>query len=245
MIEDALIIMPAFNEAPVIRDTLAELIPFAGNVLVVDDGSSDGTSAAAAAGGASVLRLATNLGYAGALQAGFRYALRRTNFPFLLTFDADGQHDPAYLSAMLAPLREGRADYVIGSRYLEAGPRAVSRPRELGIRLFARAASLAVGKRITDPTSGLTAMSREVARVFLSELFPPDYPDADVIIMLDRMGFRLSEVPVRIRPSRSQKSMHGGIFRPVYYVAKMSVSMIHLATRGDLPAKRKEAQLAG
>ena len=245
MIEDACIIMPAYNEAGVIRETLSELLKVAPNVLVVDDGSDDGTREAARAMGVDGLRLATNLNYGGALQAGFRYALKRATSPFFITFDADGQHDPAYLEALLTPLREGRADYVIGSRYLREGPSALSYPRELGIRLFARAASWAIRRRITDPTSGLTALTREVAQVFLSELFPQDYPDADVIIMLSRMGFRLAEVPITIRPSRSGKSMHGGVLKPMYYIAKMSVSMIHLATRGDLREKRKEAQIAG
>lgn len=245
MIEDALIIMPAFNEARGIGETIAELRPAARDVLVVDDGSTDNTREVAESRGVSCLRLATNLHYGGALQAGFRYALRYTAHPFLVTFDADGQHDPAYLETILSPLREGRADYVIGSRYLAAGPGHDSPARDLGIRLFAKAASLALNRRITDPTSGFTALTREVAQVCLSEFFPQDYPDADVIIMLERMGFRVLEVPVRIRPSRSGHSMHSGFFMPLYYVAKMSVSMIHLATRGDLREKRKEANLAG
>jgi len=260
VIEDALVIVPAYNEAAVIGETIREARRSAAAVLVVDDGSDDGTAEAARAAGADCLRLATNLHYGGALQAGFRYGLKHTEFPYLVTFDADGQHDPLYLEAMLEPLRSGRADYVLGSRFLEraagrrqprdgvgegAPPaRGMSLSRALGIRLFARLTSLLLGKRITDPTSGLTAMSREVARVFLLELFPQDFPDADVIIMLDRMGLRVAEVPVAMRPSRSGKSMHGGILRPLYYIAKMSVSMIHLATRRDLKARRKEAELA-
>ena len=245
MIEDALIIMPAYNEAEVIAETLSELKAYATHVLVVDDGSEDETAKVARESGAEVLRLATNLNYGGALQAGFRYALRRTSFPYFVTFDADGQHDPGYLEAVLAPLKEGRADYVLGSRFLGGGEGSVSRSRDLGIRLFAAAASLALGFKVTDPTSGMVGLTREVARVFLSELFPQDYPDADVIIMLERMGFGIVEVPVSMRPSASGKSMHGGFLRPLYYIAKMSVSMLHLATRGDLRGKRKEAQIAG
>lgn len=244
MIEDALIIVPAFNEAAVIRDTLKELRAKARHVLVVDDGSADDTARAARAAGAETLRLGTNLNYGGALQAGFRYACRRTSWPYIVTFDADGQHDPAYLEALLGPLREGRADYVLGSRFLERGAGAVPFPRDLGIRLFAGAASLAAGLVVTDPTTGMAAMTREVARVFLLDLFPQDFPDADVIIMLSRMGFRIVEVPVKMRPSRSGKSMHSGLIRPLYYIAKMSVSMLHLSTRGDLREKRKEASIA-
>jgi glycosyltransferase involved in cell wall biosynthesis len=237
-------VVPAFNEAAVIRDTLRELMAAARHVLVVDDGSTDGTDRAAREAGARVLRLGSNLNYGGALQAGFRWAARRSDLPFLVTFDADGQHDPAYLDALLAPLREGGSDYVLGSRFMGGAAPALPRSRDIGIRLFAGAASLAVGFKVSDPTTGLAAMTREVARVFLLDLFPQDYPDADVIIMLSRMGFRIQEVPVRMRPSRSGKSMHAGLIRPLYYIAKMSVSMLHLATRGDLREKRKEASIA-
>ncbi|HUT51870.1 MAG TPA: glycosyltransferase family 2 protein [bacterium] len=244
MIEDALIVVPAFNEAAVIGDTLHELLAVARYVLVVDDGSTDGTDRAARAAGAQVLRLGANLNYGGALQAGFRYAARRSSLPYVVTFDADGQHDPAHLDALLGPLREGRGDYVLGSRFQGGRAPSLPRSRDLGIRLFARAASLAVGFRVTDPTTGMAAMTREVSRVFLLDLFPQDYPDADVIIMLSRMGFKIIEVPVKMRPSHSGKSMHSGLIRPLYYIAKMSVSMIHLATRGDLREKRKEASIA-
>jgi len=242
MMDDVLVIVPAFNEAEVIGRTLAELLLVAPRVLVVDDGSSDATAQRARAAGAQVLRLATNLNYGGALQAGFRYAVRRTDFRYLVAFDADGQHDPADLAELVAPLKRNEADYVIGSRYLE-GPRGRG-ARAAGNRLFAAAASLALGARITDATSGLIGLTREVAEVFLLELFPQDYPDADVIVMLRRMGFRLREIPVTMRPSPSGRSMHSGILRPLYYIAKMTVSMIHLATRSDLRAKRKEAKIA-
>ena len=239
---DTLLIMPAFNEAAGIARTLAELLPAAPHVLVVDDGSKDDTAARAGAAGAEVLRLATNLGYGGALQAGFRYFIRRTSFPRVVTFDADGQHDPVFLPALVAPLLRGEADYVVGSRFL-TGERERS-ARASGNRIFSFAASVVTGAPVTDATSGLLALNREVAKVLLLDLFPQDYPDADVLIMLRRMGFRTAEVAVKMRESQSGKSMHAGLLRPLYYTAKMSVSMLHLATRGDLVARRKEAELA-
>ncbi len=241
---DVLIIMPAYNESEAIAETLSELFKYGFDVLVVDDGSDDGTGEIAARAGARTLRLSTNLNYGGALQAGFRFALRYTGASYILTFDADGQHDPSQVEALVRTLREGLADYVIGSRYFTPENRGDSFYRDLGIRLFSRATSLAVGLKITDPTSGMVAMTREVARVFLLDLFPQDYPDADVIVMLSRMGFRIRELPVTARSRRSGVSMHTGLLRPLYYMAKMSVSMLHLATRNDLVEKRKEARIA-
>ncbi len=243
-ITDALVVTPAYNEAKVIEATLSALFEKVERALVVDDGSSDETSRRAAAAGAETLRLATNLNYGGALQTGFLYAVKKTDLPYIMTFDADGQHDPSYLEAMLEPLRTGKADYVIGSRYLEGSPRGVPAARDLGIRLFAAAASAVVGQRITDPTSGLLAMTREVAQVLCSDFFPQDYPDADVVILLSRMGFRIMEVPVRMKPSPTGKSMHSGVTRPLFYVAKMSLAMIHAAARPDPRQKRKEAKIA-
>ncbi len=243
MAEDVLIVMPAYNEGEVIAETLSELMDYGFDVLVVDDGSTDDTGEKAKQAGATVLRLSTNLNYGGALQAGFRFALRHTSAAHLLSFDADGQHDPAEAPGLLQPLREGLADYVIGSRYI-SNTRGHSRYRDLGIRLFGKAASLAVGRRITDPTSGMAAMTREVASVFLLDLFPQDYPDADVIVMLSRMGFNITELPVSVRSRKSGVSMHTGLLRPLYYLAKMTVSLLHIATRGDLAEKRKEACIA-
>ena len=243
MIDDGLVIIPAFNEAPVLAETLAELSGYARHLLVVDDGSQDETSRIAQASGARCLRLATNLNYGGALQAGLRFALRQTGFPYFLTFDADGQHDPAALESLLEPLRQDRADYVLGSRFLTGAPVALPLTRRAGVRLFAAAASSVLNFKITDPTTGLLGLRREAARMFLSPLFPQDYPDADVLIMLARMGFRIREVPATMRPGRRPGSMHGGVLRPAYYLLKMSASMIHLAARGDLREKRREASL--
>jgi glycosyltransferase involved in cell wall biosynthesis len=243
-VDDAIIIMPAFNEASVIGDTLSELKQTATQVLVVDDGSDDDTAKVAKENGAEVLKLATNLNYGGALQAGFKYALRKTDAKYILTFDADGQHDPTYLEDILSPLRNDEADYTIGSRYLDGGPDEVSFTRDIGIKLFAKAASIALGFKVTDPTSGLIGMTREVAKVLSLPLYPQDYPDADVVIMLSRMGFRLQEVPVKMRVDQTGKSMHSGIIKPVFYIAKMTVSMLNLATRNDLAQIRKEAQIA-
>ncbi len=241
--DDVLVVVPAYNEAQAIGETLDGLLEVASRVVVVDDGSDDRTAAVAAERGVTVLRLATNLYYGGALQAGFRYALK-TDAQVIVTFDADGQHDPAYIESLVEPVRQGRADYVIGSRFLQDGANVSMSVRQIGIKIFAVLASLVLKRRVTDPTSGFLAMNREVARVFTGPLFPQDYPDADILIMLDRMGFGLLEVPVNMRPSISGGSMHAGILRPLYYTIKMSISMINLATRGDLKKRREEAKIA-
>jgi glycosyltransferase involved in cell wall biosynthesis len=242
MISDALVIVPAYNEARVIEETLAELFRFAGNVLVVDDGSSDDTSRKAKQAGAIVIRHCATLGYGAALKTGFEFALHRSGAKYLMTFDADGQHDPAFLGSLLAPLRAGEADYITGSRFLSGKDSSAPFARRVGSGIFAAAAGALIGQKITDPTTGLLAMDIGLARVFTSKFFPFDYPDADVLIMLHRMGYRIKEVPVAMRPSRRAGSMHAGVIRPAYYLVKMSVSMLHFALRADLLEKRREME---
>jgi glycosyltransferase involved in cell wall biosynthesis len=242
MIDDALVIIPAFNEESVIEETLAELHKFACKAIVVNDGSRDETAARAKKAGATVLTHAANLGYGAALKTGFTFALRYYKEPYLMAFDADGQHDPAFLQPLLDPLRAGGTDYAIGSRFLSGVSKTTPAARKIGSRVFSIATSAVIGQKITDPTSGMIALTRGVAKVFASKFFPFDYPDADVLIMLSRMGFRIREVPVVMRAARRPGSMHAGLLRPAYYIMKMGVSMVHFALRRDLKEQRKEME---
>ncbi len=93
------------------------------------------------------------------------------------------------------------------------------------MRLFGAITSLVIGQKITDSTSGFQAMNRKVLEWVSSDKFPFDYPDADVIIMLHRAGFRIREVPVQMFENMNKKSMHSG-WKPLYYVFKMSLSIL-------------------
>jgi len=162
-----LILIPAFNEhgrvGAVVGDVRRKL-PWA-DVLVIDDGSEDDTRAEAARAGAIVLSLPTNGGYGTALQTGYKYAVRHA-YDLLGQIDADGQHRAEFLTTMLDVLREDDADVVVGSRFLARdGHYRTPFTRSLGIRLFARLASLATGHRVTDPTSGFQVMRRVPGRL--------------------------------------------------------------------------------
>jgi len=107
--------------------------------------------------------------------------------------DADGQHDPAYLPALLAPVREGRCDVAIGSRFVAASGYRAPWTRRLGMLLFSGVVRLALGRAIADTTSGFRAYNRAVMRVCQHD-FPKDFPDAPLLIALARRGFRLDEL---------------------------------------------------
>lgn len=218
-----LALLPAFDEgeriARVVEDVRREL---ACDVLVVDDGSRDETAAEARRAGAAVAAHPVNLGYGAALQTGYRYALRY-GYDAVLQLDADGQHDPASIPALLAGLQD--ADVVVGSRFLDAGSYRPPLLRRIGMWIFGRIAGALAGVTITDPTSGFQAISREALRFYVHERYPADYPDADVLAMVARAGLRLVEVPVRMKASPDGKSMHAGVLRPLYYVFRMSLAL--------------------
>ena len=231
-----LILIPAYNEAGRVGAVVADVhraLPQA-DVLVIDDGSEDATAAEAIAAGALVLTLPTNGGYGTALQTGYKYAVRH-GYARVGQIDADGQHRAEYLSAMLAVLDEDGADVVVGSRFLaKDGHYETPFARSLGIRLFARLASMATGQQVTDPTSGFQVMRAEIAKLFSRDVFPVDYPDADILILLHRTGYRVRELPVQMRPSPGS-SMHTSQSTP-YYVYKMLLSILVTVLR----PRRKE-----
>lgn len=220
-----LIVIPAYNESgrvgPVVAD-VTRSFP-AADILVVDDGSTDGTAEEAADAGAITVRMPVNSGYGATLQAGYKYGVRN-GYDIIGQIDGDGQHRAEYLPAMLDVLMTTDTDLVVGSRFLDRdGHYRASMARQVGIGLFGRIASLVMRQHISDPTSGFQLMRVRVARFFCSEVYPTDYPDADILILLHRTGFRVREVPVKMRPSPGQ-SMHSG-HRSLYYVYKMALSI--------------------
>ncbi|MEO5618547.1 MAG: glycosyltransferase family 2 protein [Candidatus Eisenbacteria bacterium] len=214
-----LVIIPAHDEAESLPKTLAEVRAAAPglDLLVVDDGSHDGTEAAARGAGVAVVRHPVNLGVGGALQTGFRYAFRE-GYDIGIQLDADGQHDPAFLAAIIAPVAEGRCDVCIGSRYVTQSGYRAPLARRVGMLLFAALVRMALGQRITDTTSGFRAYSRPVMEVCQRE-FPSDFPDAPLLIALARRGFRLIEVPVEMRERIAGQSFYT-LGKSLYYPYK-------------------------
>lgn len=219
-----IIIIPAFNEEKRIASVIADVftaVPDA-TVVVVNDCSRDNTAAVATLAGATVVSHPFNMGYGAAIQTGYKYA-RDKGYDVLVQLDADGQHDPSCIPALLAPVVAGEADIVIGSRFLGTSYRPPF-ARRAGMALFRTIVSSIVGKAITDTTSGFQAFNRDVIEFFCTDVFPVDYPDADMLIMLHRVGFRMTEVPVRMLENSEGKSMHSGL-KPLYYMFKMLLSI--------------------
>ena len=220
----ALVVVPAFNEAGNVERVLSEIrgLKDAPDVVVVDDGSLDGTASAAAEGGARVVRLPFNCGIGAAVQTGLRLALEE-GYEFAARLDGDGQHDPRALCGLLAPLEAGRADFVIGSRYLEREGFQSSAPRRLGSHWFSALLRLVCGQRISDPTSGLWAANRRATAVLAAE-YASDYPEVDAVLHLVRQGCVITEVPVTMRARRAGRSTIDAP-RAVYYMLKVTIAL--------------------
>ncbi|MGE0708535.1 MAG: glycosyltransferase family 2 protein [Planctomycetota bacterium] len=221
-----LVLIPAFNEEGGLGAVLDEVHRHTHfDILVIDDGSHDATAKVARAHGATVLRHPFNMGYGAALQTGYKFA-SEGDYEVLVQLDADGQHDPAYIPVLAERVLSGQSDVSVGSRFLTGDGYIPPLARRLGMVLFGYIASVVTHRRVTDPTSGYQALGRRVFRFFQSDLFPADYPDADVLILIYRAGFRGEEIPVAMKPSATGKSMHSGLLRPLFYVFKMFLSIL-------------------
>ncbi len=235
-----LIIMPAYNEAANLPVVIPEVIKAAPgyDLLVVDDGSRDQTATVAARLGALVVSLPVNLGYGGAVQTGFRYAVRH-GYDLAVVIDADGQHDPAGIPVLAEAVISGAADVAIGSRF--RGRMNYRQPwvKRIGMAVFAWVVSRITGRQVTDPTSGFQALNAEALRFFAFDNYPVDYPDADTLLVLHYAGFRVVEVPVTMRERLSGTSMHSG-WKPFYYVSKMwlAIAMVILRQKTHANAQR-------
>jgi len=235
-------IVPALNEEHTIGRVIAELRAFDPglDVVVVDDGSGDGTARAARAAGAKVLRLPFNLGIGGAVQTGFRFAFEH-DYDIAVRVDGDGQHDPAQLGSVLDPVLRGEADIAVGSRFAgsaEAGYRS-SRSRRVGILLLAWVVSRIVGRRVTDTTSGFQALNRQGIALFARD-YPHDYPEVEATVMVFRHRLRMVEVPVQMRERGGGRSSITTL-RSVYYMVKVLLAIfVGLFRRNVVPQEGTE-----
>src|SRR3954454_8919320 len=236
MSERRVAIVPAFNEQESVGRVIDEVRAFDASldIVVVDDGSWDGTADAARAHGATVLRLPFNLGIGGAVQTGSRYAYEH-DYEIAVRVDGDGQHDPGQLDRILAPVLAGDADIAVGSRFVgERDGYRSSRFRRIGIRILASVVSRIVGRRVTDTTSGFQALNRKGIALFARD-YPHDYPEVEATIMVFRHRLRSVEVPVSMRERAAGRSSITAL-RSVYYMVKVLLAIfVGLFRRNVVP----------
>ena len=234
-----IVIIPAFNEEMNIASVVEGVKRYSdADIVVIDDGSKDLTAEKAAETGAFVIRHPFNMGYGVALQTGYKYAVKN-RYELLVQIDGDGQHDPKYIPDLFTLVESTSCHVAIGSRFLGREGYETGLLKSIGIMLFRAIIRMIIGQKITDPTSGYQCLDRKIFDVFTDNSFPSDYPDANVIILLHRMGFSVKEMPVKMVPNFKGRGMHRGFFKLAYYFFKMFL-MIFIALLRENPRKKRD-----
>ena len=233
-------VVPALNEEDTVGRVIDEIRLFdpGFDIVVVDDGSTDGTAGIAADRGAHVLRLPFNLGIGGAVQTGYRFAFER-GYDIAVQVDGDGQHDPAQLGAILGPVLSGEADLCVVSRFAGGSGYRSSFARRIGIKLFARVVSAVVRQKVTDTTSGFRAVNRKGIALFAAD-YPHDYPEVEATVMCVKHKLRLREVPVEMRERGGGASSITAL-RSIYYMTKVLLAIfVGLFRRYAVPQEEED-----
>lgn len=227
------IIIPCYNEENNISDLLTELYNYSTSYdnIVINDCSTDNTNLIAQnTGKATVISLPINLGVGGAVQTGFIFSQKQKS-EYVIKIDGDGQHNPSYINDLLEPLYTGKADIVIGSRFLKSNSGFKSTFfRRLGIKLLQISCKLLTGLNITDPTSGFRAYNKK-ALDFMAENYPNfDYPEPEEIILAYKNNLKIVEVPIEMRARQGGKSSISSV-GSVYYMIKVILAMLFIKLR--------------
>lgn len=219
-----LLIIPAYNEAQsidyVIQNIIRNYPQY--DYVIVNDGSTDNTYDICKQRGYNVLNLSVNLGIGGAVQAGYLYA-KRNHYDIAVQIDGDGQHDVAYVKDVIEPILQGRADVVVGSRFVKKEGFQTTSSRRMGISLLSLFIKICTGKRIYDVTSGFRAANNKFIDVYGVD-YPRDYPEPEALVIAMVYGGTVCEVPV-VMKERQGGTSSINLKRSIYYMIKVSLAI--------------------
>ncbi len=191
--------MPAFRETETIGAVVTALREAGWRAVVIDDGSDDATGDVALHAGAWVVRHPVNVGQGAALRTGFAFALQSPDTAYIVTFDADGQHDMGALARLLAPLVDGSAEVALGSRFLadDGLPEGMPTSRRMMLRAASWLARQTTGLELTDTHNGMRAFSRSALERIVLEQDRMAHA-SEILTQIARLHLRYREVPVRV-----------------------------------------------
>ena len=220
----SIVIIPAYNEEKSIVKTVQDICEHAPefDYVIINDCSTDRTLSVCRKHHLHVLNLPVNLGIGGAVQTGFLYA-HKNGYDYAVQFDGDGQHDAQYLQKMRDYMIEQNADMLIGSRFLEKEGFQSTGMRRFGIRYFSALIKFLTGQKITDPTSGMRMINRDILAMY-SESYPKDYPEPESVVAIINSGKKVMEYPVIMR-KRMEGTSSISPLKSVYYMIKVSLAI--------------------
>lgn len=227
---DTLVIMPAWNESEAIGNTVTEVFEYGPrcDVLVVDDGSKDNTAQVARMAGATVVVLPFNMGVGGAMRTGFKYA-KAHGYSQVIQVDADGQHDPRDIKAVLDGLRD--TDIVIGARFADKGSYSVRGPRKWAMNVLAWTISRIARTKLTDVTSGFRAANAKAIRQYIDH-YPAEYlgDTIDSLVVAIRSGCTVRQVGVSMRERQGGTPSHDPL-KAAIYLGRSALALLFALTR--------------
>ena len=195
--------IPAFDEKKSIADVVQRTAKYVDHVVVVDDSSRDKTAELALRSGATVLRHSRNMGVGAAMITGVEYA-QKLRPDIVVTLDADGQHKPEEIPRLIRLIVAGKADCVVGSRFLQESLANTSFIKRVGNKFFTFITSLLAGVKLTDTQTGFRALNKKA--LFALDLKSKFTYTHEMVIILSHKGCRIAEVPIRAEPRKQGNS---------------------------------------
>lgn len=220
-----LIIVPAYNEAanlPPLIDAIKQECSGM-DYVIINDCSTDNTEEICNDMQYRYISLPVNLGIGGAMQTGYLYA-QQQGYDIAVQADGDGQHDPAFIKDIIRPIIDGKADMVIGSRFINKDGFQSTAGRRLGIKILSGIIKICTGQTVTDVTSGFRAANRSVIELF-SEAYAQDYPEPESIVTAIVNNRRVVETPVLMKARQYGKSSIN-LLKSFYYMTKVSLAIL-------------------
>ena len=226
-----LLIVPSYNEEDNVLSNYKKIIDYNKkhntnyDAIIIHDGSKDRTEEICLKNNIPHISLVHNLGIGGAVQTGYKYAYEN-NYDIAVQFDGDGQHDVRYVKDIIKPIKDSKADMVIGSRFIDKSSSDFksSKVRRIGIKLISFFIKLITSKKIYDTTSGFRAVDKELIKKF-SFNYPVEYPEPVSTTEVLRLGYKVEEVPVSMNERENGVSSIKS-WKNIYYMINVILSII-------------------
>ena len=227
-----LVIVPCYNEEENIVKTIKDLKKAKVDYVVINDGSTDNSLKVLKENKINHINLDNNVGIGGVLQTGYKYALKN-DYDIAIQFDGDGQHDASYIKKITKPIIDGKANLVIGSRFVGNKSKFKStRMRRIGINILYGLLKLMTHKTIKDMTSGFRAADKKVIERFARN-YPYEYPEPVTNLSLARDNCKIVEVPVKMKEREHGKSSISKLKSAYYMINVILLFFIVLISKGD------------
>lgn len=223
-----LVIIPAYNEEKSIVHTVNSILSTKYDYIIINDGSTDRTAKLLEENHYNHIDLPSNLGIGGAVQTGYKYAALH-GYDIAVQFDADGQHNVEYIDALIQPIKDHKANLIIGSSFIDKSMKnhRSSFIRRFGIKFLSGTIKLFSGKRVYDPTSGFRAADHNIIKLF-AEDYPQEYPEPISNYELIRsQRYKIKEVPVKMnKRAAGRSSIHS--WKSAYAAINVFLSILIL-----------------